>query len=174
MKKQELTQELLKELFHYCEITGIFTFKHRKEITYGDKGFNTRFAGKQTGSLCKKTGYIRLGIYNKTYQAHRIAFLYVYGYIPGEIDHVDGIRTNNWISNLREATRSENGQNLKKARKHNKLGMLGVSYHVNSNKYVARIAVNKKTTTIGLFQTKEEAHAAYINEKRKLHPYGEL
>lgn len=101
-----LTQDRLKELMRYDEETGILT---RRVSTSS----NAR-AGDIAGSK-DKDGYLVIRIDKKLYRAHRLAFLYVYGRFPEEFtDHINGIRDDNRISNLREVTRQENMQNQKK------------------------------------------------------------
>jgi len=90
--------------------------------------------------------------------------------MPSEqIDHINGIRHDNRISNLRLATNKQNCQNTKQARVNNKSGFLGVS--PSGDKFISTIQKNGKQLYLGTFETKEEAHEAYLNEKRKLHEF---
>ncbi len=84
------------------------------------------------------------------------------------VDHIDGNGLNNVRSNLRDATRSQNQMNRKTA-KHNKSGLKGVSYDPRSKSWRARININKTRLNIGTFPSKEEAHAAYCVESKRLH-----
>ena len=114
-----------------------------------------------------------ISIDGRKHLAHRLAWLYVNGYCPpGDIDHINGDRAANRISNLRLATRSENLQNQSKAQKHNKTGLLGVSHR--RGKFRAQIRVDGKKMHIGTFPTPEEAHTAYLEAKRQFHPFGTL
>jgi hypothetical protein len=176
MKKQELTQELLHNIFLYNKETGIFTFKERNIDMGSYNVFNSRFANKETGTLNKKNGYIILAIYNKTYLAHRLAWLYEYGYLPDvQIDHKDNIRHHNWISNLREATNKQNSENRHTASCSNKsTGLLGSSYDKRSGKFRSVITRNGKMIHLGTFNTAEEAHQRYLEEKRKIHEFNML
>jgi hypothetical protein len=93
----------------------------------------------------------------KTYKAHRLAWLYYYGHWPkNNIDHVNGIRSDNRIENLRDATNRENQQN----RANHRNGRLPGAGR-NGNKYQAQIQINKKTYYLGYFDTELEAHLAY-------------
>lgn len=100
--------------------------------------------------------------------AHRLAWLYIYGKWPqNELDHLDGNRANNKIANLRDAGDVLNSQNRRSPNKNNGVGLLGVSRH--GLRFKAMIGVNWKIKYLGIFDTKEEAHAVYVKAKRKLH-----
>jgi hypothetical protein len=158
----------IKKRFNYNSFTGVFTYK----ICIKKSHPIDSVAGTRT-----KKGYIVFSVNKKSYQAHRIAWLLFYKELPNLIiDHIDGNKTNNAISNLRLATRSENAQNQKKAQKNNKESYLGVNQNKRSkNKsYETRIQINGKRIQIGTFKTSEEASEAYINKKRELHPFNTL
>jgi hypothetical protein len=155
-----ITQSRLKELLHYNEETGVFT----RKTTRGPKAIKGQIAGSENSF-----GYMTIGIDGKYYKSHRLAWLYVHGEFPSnDIDHINGIRSENMIRNLRVVTVGENMQNQKGPRSNNKTGVLGVCEH--SGRYVAQIQVNKKHIHIGMYSTAEEAHEAYLAEKRKIHP----
>lgn len=101
-------------------------------------------------------------------KGHRLAWLLHYGEWPkGSIDHINGVRDDNRIENLRIANNQINCQNKRKALPSNKLGVLGVSYYAGA--YRANIMLNKKQIHIGRFDTIEEASRAYVDAKRKYH-----
>jgi len=155
-----LTQDMLWECLSYNSLTGIFKYK-LPSINYS--------IGDIATNIVDTSGYIQIAIYGRNYKAHRLAWFYVYGVWPNNlIDHIDGDRTNNAISNLRDVTAAENGQNLKTARVDNKSGYLGVSKH--QNKWKAQITVNGKRYRLGLFNTPKEASEAYLKAKEQLHP----
>ena len=115
-------------------------------------------------------GYHVLSVYGKAYKAHRLAWFYVYGVWPeGQIDHINGNRTDNRICNLRDVPQGVNMQNQRKAMRHSKSGLLGVTT-TRKGTFVSAIKKNDKCTYLGTFPTPELAHAAYIAAKRKLHP----
>lgn len=154
-----LTQEILKHHFFYDEITGFFTF-----LTGRKKG---EIAGFKTSQ-----GYLAISINSKTYLCHRLAWLYVYGCFPLDgkvIDHKNGIRTDNFISNLRMVSYSENVQNQRFAPKNSSTGFLGVQRYSLRNCFRARLKVNGKVVFQKNFKTLEEANKAYVLAKRKYH-----
>jgi len=105
--------------------------------------------------------------------AHRMAWLYVYGVEPEKglhIDHINGIKIDNRIDNLRVVTVSGNVQNQRKARVDNThSGLLGSHWDKKSGKYNAVINVNKVRIFLGAFADPMEAHQAYLTAKRELH-----
>lgn len=128
-------------------------------------------AGDEAGSI-NGQGYRDLRLFNRTYPAHRIAWLICHGCMPaGQIDHINGDRSDNRISNLREVTSQENTQNQRVARKDNKhAGLIGAGFHKASGKFRARIGLaNGRQQHLGLFDTAQAAHQAYLQAKRNLH-----
>lgn len=88
----------------------------------------------------------------------------------GEIDHIDGVRDNNRWSNLRDVTTLINQENQKRAHKSNRTsGLMGVSWHSKKQKWRAGISHKNKSMHIGYFSDPNEAHAAYLSVKRRLH-----
>lgn len=153
----------LREILSYNPETGVFRWKVR--TAYRVK------VGDVAGTINKDNGYADISIGGRKYRSHRLAWLYVHGRLPdGEIDHINGKRSDNRMANLRECSRSENGQN-KGIRKDNKSGFVGVSWDKVANKWLAQIRVNNKTTKLGRFDTPEVAHQEYLSAKRKLHRF---
>ncbi len=166
-EKSTLTAEVLRNLLSYDAETGIFTWRGKP---------NGRVAhGAQAGTLLPN-GYVRVKLHRKLYLAHRLAWFYVHGVWPeNEIDHINRTRSDNRIANLREATKSENLQNQISAQRHNTTSkLLGASWHEGRQKWQAQIYINGKAKYLGLFKTKEEAHAAYLAAKRELHPFSTI
>lgn len=159
-----ITQEYLKSVLYYDPNTGLFTWICKKKIKN-----NKKYAGYKD-----KDGYLIITINGKAYKAHRLVFMYVYGIKPKkEVDHINGIVDDNRLINLREANKSSNLQNQKRAHKNNlSTGLLGA--HKQNNLFTSCIRHNGKQIHLGCFKTAEDAHNAYIEAKRKLHPYGTL
>lgn len=143
-----LTAERLRELLEYNPLTGVFCWR----VSRG-----TKRAGSAAGSL--RDGYWIIRCDRKNYGAHRLAWLWIHGEWPeGEIDHRDLVRSNNVLTNLREASHSLNNAN-RRLRPQN-AGMKGITCR-KSGKWVAQIAVNGVKMGLGTYLTAEEAHAAY-------------
>jgi len=124
-------------------------------------------------SLHKSKGYYCVTLNGKSYQLHR---LLADAFIPNPenkpcVDHIDGNKQNNCLSNLRWATHAENSWNRKK-RKDNTSGYTGVSFHKRDGKWQAYIRVDGKRKHLGSFDTPEEAAAVYREAAREL--YGEF
>jgi len=157
-----MNQQALKRLVSYDPETGVFAWETAK----GGKAI-----GSPAGSLSEH-GYIRLGLDGRRYMAHRMAWLYMTGCEPdGEIDHIDGDRSNNKWSNLRVATRRQQTHN---AVWPNQLGMRGIREY-KPGKFQARIsffdARNGKSVqkSLGYYPTAEEANEVYELAARMVH-----
>lgn len=163
MAKTNLTAERLRELLHYNQETGVFTWAVDRKWN----AMRGNIAGTIIGSKC---GYICLQIYidGRPYKAHRLAFLYMNGEWPArDVDHIDTNSMNNIFSNLRDAGTRINAQNRRVAFKNSQSGVLGVS--PSGNNWRACIRVDKKRINIGSYKTKELAYQAYVEAKRRLH-----
>lgn len=161
MDKHDLTQERLLQVIRYDPETGLF--KRINNATL-----------KKIGTIPKdpKNAYLKIGVDYRVYSAHRLAWLYVYGVWPdGQIDHINGDKLDNRICNLRVATTSENKQNMRKARSDSRSGLLGASWHTKSGKWRAAIQINGKKKHLGYFDTPEEAHRIFIEQKRIHHKF---
>lgn len=163
MAKADLTAQRLRELVTYDPDTGVF----KRRVATGFRGQHK--AGAILGSQNTKAGHLCMTVDAKRYLAHRLAWLYVRGSWPnGLIDHINGDSCDNRFENLREATYSRNSQNQRSAHIDSKSGLLGV--HPYRNRFVASIWHSGRSNHLGVFDTAEEAHASYIEAKRRLHP----
>ena len=154
-----LTQERLKELFDYDPETGNFV------RLIGRSGPNARvgdIAGCDNGQ-----GYIRIYVDGKPFKAHRLAWLYVHGHMPKEIDHANRDRSDNRIGNLRDVSRSQNRMNSG-AYRNNTSGLTGVSWYPQTKKWKAQIQRQGKKKALGYFESKEAAHEAYLSAAREM------
>lgn len=148
----ELTAERLRYLVTYDPDTG----KFRRNVSTSPRAL----AGQECGYLDSK-GYTRLRVDGKCYLAHRLAWLYMTGEWPkDEIDHKNRIRTDNRWENLREADAFTNKRNTP-AYRNNASGFKGVSWHRDSKKWRSRIRIGGKEVNLGLYDTPQEANAAY-------------
>lgn len=156
-----ITQIQLKDVLLYDSKNGLFYWKisPSTHIKIGT------IAGRTSNK-----GYRQITIKGRQYSSHRLAWLYVYGSFPkGCIDHINGIRTDNRIDNLRDVDEQTNLQNLRKSRKNNKTGYLGVCWDKQQNSYKAAVKKNGKSFHLGYFDDPKIAHEAYIQAKRKIH-----
>lgn len=163
MATRDLTAARLRELLHYEQSTGLFTWRGVR----GGRRQDTQVAG----SLHKASGYIRICVDWEIHLAHRLAWLYVTGEHPsGLIDHINMTRSDNRWSNLRDATAEINQQNKRIARSGTRSGLLGVwRAGGRSKKWTSSITSNGVRTYLGKFATPELAHEAYVAAKRRLH-----
>jgi hypothetical protein len=161
-KMKSTTAETLRGLLDYEPETGVF----RWQVTRG----RLAKAGAVAGTVNSR-GYIRIMVNGTTFMAHRLAWLHTYGAWPKQqIDHINGDRANNRIANLRDVSQSTNQQNQLRAQKNNTSGFLGVSWHKANKRWGAKIWANGQRLFLGLFDTADEAHAAYLAAKLQLHP----
>lgn len=157
-KYSGLSAVQVRELLAYDPETGLLTWKVEGRGTS---------QGRVAGSM-RNNGYFRVGIRRKAYSIHRIAWLIYYGEWPkDQVDHIDGDRTNNRISNLRPASATVNSQNRVRAQANNRLGVMGVRLY--RGKYQACLRLSGKYVYLGRYCTIEEARDAYLKAKRELH-----
>jgi hypothetical protein len=155
---QTLTLELVNEYLTYDAETGnLYQRKKRPHI--------------QVGSLAgclRHTGYRYIELKGRKYPAHHIVWLLETGEVPTKfLDHIDGEKSNNHISNLREVTNKQNTENRGKQR-NNTTGYKGVTYNKRLNKYIAQIQHNSKQMHIGVYSTAYEAHISYEAKAKEL------
>ncbi len=160
----DITQDFLKSLFEYDPLTGIVTWK---------EGRSNMVKGSRVG--CKNgSGYLIVTINSKSYRLHRIIWVYMFSTIPKNfhIDHTNGNKTDNRLSNLRLVTNKQNQEN-RPAPINSSSGYRGVTWHKSYKKWMARICSNKKRITIGFFDTSEEAYEAYKKAAKNLYTHAD-
>lgn len=152
-----ISHDEIKSILSYNKETGIFTWNKKVSAHV--------FKGDVAGTLDNK-GYRRIGI-NKTYvRAHRLAWFYVYGFWPsGQIDHINRLRDDNRISNLRDVSPLVNSRN--RTSSINKFGVIGVSWCNKSNKFYSRITVNGKTKCLGYYRSMLDAACSRKSAENK-------
>lgn len=166
--KTAITAEYVRARLDYDPETGTFTWKPKSGGDLQTNAWNAHWAGKVAGTPHKR-GYIVITLDERKWLAHRLAWLYVFGEWPaGGLDHKDKDTSNNAIANLRPASQSQNNWNTSK-RRNNSSGFKGVTWHAARQKWTAWVCVNRKSKYLGLFNTPEEAAAAYAEAARKLH-----
>jgi hypothetical protein len=136
-----LTQDQVKSLFDYKD--GNLYWKNKTTNLSRVKINNI------AGSPGEK-GYLQIGINQKLYLAHRVIFLMHHGYMPDFVDHIDGNKENNFIENLREASRGQNRMNSK-LQSNNKSTIKNVNWHKKQNKWVVQLGVEGKKLYFGAY-----------------------
>jgi hypothetical protein len=155
--RNALTRERLAELLHYDLETGIFTWRVRRT--------NKARPGSRAGYM-NRLGYYSIDVDKVGYLAHRLAWLYVNKEWPeADIDHINCIRSDNRIINLRKASRSQNRCNTKFRRSKNMKG----AYRCENGKWRSHIVKNGTRIYLGVFISELEAHAAYCAAADRLH-----
>jgi len=161
-----LTQAQVKEMFEYREDGKLI----RKNACMG----NGNYAGRAVGNYgAKNLGtracrYISTKIHGKSWQVHRLIFLYHHGYIPDQIDHINRDCVDNRIENLRPANASLNAIN-RKLFSNSTSGVRGVSWHKYQKKWFVYVDVNKIRKNIGYFKDLELAELVAIEARDKYH-----
>lgn len=165
--KYELEAEYVRSVLSYCAETGILTWLPRSN----DRRWTGRYAGKIAGMI-GKGGYVKVKLRKRRYLGHHLAWLIETGTWPRpEIDHKNGICSDNRLSNIRLATRSQNVANRGKFGVTSS-SLKGVSWHKATGKWQAQIVANGKKLGLGVYATEAEAHAIYMESAVK--HYGEF
>jgi len=142
----------IADLLNYDPLTGILTNKI-------DRGRARQ--GLIPGHYDGISGYLIIKIDDICYYGHRLAWaIYYQENPPLMLDHIDGDKVNNRITNLRFANHTINGKNQKLSTK-NRTGYMGVSYAGYGEKAIATIRANGQDIHLGTFDTLQDAHLAY-------------
>jgi len=163
MAENILTQDMVKQLFEYEPETGSLIRKVAAA--------NQTKAGQTVGTL-RSDGYLKVQVNRKGWKVHRIIFLLHHGWLPREVDHINGNKTDNRIENLRAATTQQNQQNCGMSAR-NTSGYKGVSFNCQSKKWQAAaraiISGQRKKLALGTYETPEAAAEAYQRYAQRSH-----
>ena len=157
-----VTQDRLKQVISYDPDTGEFVWL---------QATSRRIRVGNIAGTTYEDGYRRIAIDGFGYRAHPLAWLYVYGKFPEEqLDHINRIKSDNRLINLRLATNAENQQNHP-VRRNNNSGIIGVHWYRRTGKWHAQISSGSRRIHIGYYDTIEEAATARAAAKAKYHTF---
>lgn len=161
--------DLLRKVLDYDPVIGSLVWRKRApDLFYSDgrtsehkaNNWNSRWAGKPAFTGTNNSGYNRGPCLGAYVLAHRVIWAMVTGAWPtGQIDHINGVRTDNRWINLREADHTINGRNARK-KSNNTSGHNGVWWFASRNKWCAQITIDCRNIKLGYFDSIEEAVAA--------------
>ena len=165
----------LRDLVEYHPETGEMYWKERgREYFTHDrfhKAWNARNAGRRAFVTYDSHGYCQGGLFAKLYLAHRVAFALHYGRWPKKsIDHINRIKTDNRIKNLREIDHAENLRNVG-IQKGNTSGVRGVHWCKNRKRWIAQIGINNEVNYLGTFENLDGAAEARRVAEEKVGGY---
>lgn len=165
MASSNITPERLREVLHYAPESGVFT--------WAPDYHGGRLRSHQVGHVSSETGHVNIRVFRRSYEAHRLAWLYMTGAWPETtIDHINRVPDDNRWENLREATMTQQRQNQKR-RSDNTHGYKGLELH-GSGLWRVRIGLMGKRIHIGYFKTPEEAMAARKQAELKYFTHSEF
>ena len=143
----KVTQEFVRSVIEYNKETGSVVWLD----TERNRKLNALKCLHKAGSLSPDSGYTCISFDSTRYQMHRVIWLYVTGSWPkGQIDHINGRRSDNRWCNLRDVTHQNNGKNTK-LRSNNKSGLMGVCWAARELRWGSFITDDKKPKHIGFF-----------------------
>lgn len=149
-------------------IRSLFKYDPASGILFWDVKRPKVVLGAEAGST-SSTGYKRVTVDGRSYKVHRIIWAIQTGEWPSsDIDHIDGVRDNNKWSNLRLASKSQNGMNRKRTNS-NTSGVKGVYWHSRASKWAAQVKLNRKVYYIGLFDSIDVAKEHVEKKRAELH-----
>ena len=165
----EVFETALRERLVYDAETGVITWckpdRARFATLNAYRTWSTRFGGKPAGRI-RTDGYIgiRITLGSKTtvLLAHRVAWFLSYGCWPsGQVDHINGVRVDNRLHNLRDVTAEMNRRNMKCNRR-SKTGVSGVTWSKHANRWLVRVNFGGKTKNLGYYHDFDSAVAARL------------
>lgn len=161
MAKPDVSAARVRELLDYDPGTGVFT----RRLSNG------RWKAGTVAGCTGVDGYTFIYVDGVQYRAHRLAWLHVHGIFPAaDIDHINGLRRDNRIANLRDVSRKTNLQNIRNVRSSSTSGLLGAFRHKKSGLWRTSLKIDGKERSLGYFKTPEEAHRAYMAGRLQHYP----
>lgn len=154
-----ITQAQVKDLFDYRGGHLFWRVSPSSQVRIGD------LAGNDS------RGYRQIGIGGKRHFAHRLIWLWHHGEFPSFLDHINGVKSDSRVENLRPATKEENGRN-RGAQTNNTSGYKGVSFKKDKGKFRSEIKISGRRIHLGYFTDPATAHAAYAEAANRL--FGEF
>ena len=148
-----LTKEYLHQIFEYRN-GGLFWKINKQKIQ----------AGNKAGTVSYSRPYVRITLNGKKYQEHRLVFLMFNGFLPKQLDHINGLKNDNRIENLRICTQSQNQFNIKP-----KNLCKNVSVYKKTGKWQVQLKINQKTIHFGYFDDLELADLVAHEARDKYH-----
>ena len=172
-KKPLPTPDELRQLLRYEPETGKLFWRERRREWFKTKNafgtWNRKYPGQEAFTAFDSKGYLTGRINSRLYKAHRVIWAMCRNAWPLlEIDHINGVKVDNRLSNLRDISTSENARN-RGANSNNTTGFKGVSFIRRHGKWRADIMLDRKPYYLGRFDTPEEAHGAYCEAANRLH-----
>lgn len=163
MKPINIDIEIVRELLDCDPDAGALTWRHRDQKWFANEhdcnAWNTRYAGTPAFTAPGGRGYLRGKIQGTRYATHRVIWAWVHGAWPDQIDHINGVKDDNRIANLRDVSSLENGQNRSRPVT-NTSGVVGVVWHKSKQRWQAQIGVNNRMIFIGQYENFDDAVAA--------------
>jgi hypothetical protein len=157
-----ITHQELRGIVSYDESTGVMRWTEKR------KG-GAFVTGNEVGSV-NRYGYRVTNIWKRAYMVHRLIWLYIHGAWPSEnIDHINGIRSDNRLVNIRDVSQRVNCENKRHTLKNSKSGLMGAVWRPRSGKWVAHITVNRRQIYLGQFDSAVAAHQEYLSKKIAWH-----
>lgn len=150
----------------YVPETGEFFWKKRSDV---GANWNSRYAGRQAFTSVDQRGYFQGSIGNQFVAPHRLAWALSYGRWPRDIvDHINGVKTDNRLANLRLATQRQNQQNAGSHGGSSKY--CGVSFHRRDKRWQAYCYdAEGRHCHLGYFTSEIDAAHAYDAAASRLH-----
>ena len=150
----------------HAEVLELYDYKNGQLFWKKSTNKKVKIGTKAGGDGLNSDGRKSISVNGKRYLASRIIFLHQNGYLPAMIDHINGIKTDNRIENLRPATSLQNNQNAK-MRKDNKSGFKGVSF--KRNKWYVQLKINGQKRSFGYYDDIELADLVAQEARDKYH-----